>query len=393
MIFKNTNLSIQIFHLDLRPARIHPHTGIAVRVKNYLRAMMLFLNGAHWQSGNGKIAVDGAVEGLEAKIRGQALRETQLHVAVYGAEIGIFARVLAKGNLDRTIHCTRGPRTRNFVHFDVAIDIAHKKTPIGVAHQNAAFIHSLDFDVDVAGNTELKIHLDDVALEFAPAASVVAIAAERPVHIELQRACLLGDVEGDFLASSFELFLGFRADRLFDHELRLVGICAHNLDGTPDVVNFQGPMLDTRHRERFLDGLLLLHWQVAIGVVESHWKCGRKMKLQGTSGDFYCRLRDFYGHGLGGQGKGKQAADCQQGEKARVSHGLLLNSVCFLPTRRVVAAWDSDSGLAEGPGAAAQHRGPSIRAKDRSGLPAPGAIAAGENLKLPCEPGAAARGG
>src|SRR5438094_8138728 len=112
------------------------------------------------------------------------------------------------------MHCTRCPRTGNFLHFDVAIDIAHKKTPIGVAHQNAAFIHSLDFDVDVAGNTELKIHLDDVALEFAPAASVVAIAAERPVHIELQRACLLGDVEGDFLASSFELFLGFRADRL-----------------------------------------------------------------------------------------------------------------------------------------------------------------------------------
>src|SRR5437879_6027913 len=144
MLFKNTKLSTSMFHLDLRSARIHPHTGIAVCVKNYLRAMMLFLNGAHWQRGDGKIAVDAAVEGLEAKIRGQALRETQIHVAVYGAEIGIFARVLAKGNLDRAIHSTRRPRTGNVVHLYVAIDIAHKKTPVDVAHQNAALIHSLD---------------------------------------------------------------------------------------------------------------------------------------------------------------------------------------------------------------------------------------------------------
>src|SRR5437660_10344236 len=216
-------------------------------MKNYLRTMMLFLTGAHRQSGNEKIAVDAAVEGLEAKICGQALRKTQIHVAVYGAEIGVFARVLTKGNLDGTIHSTRRPRTGNVVHFDVAIDIAHKKTPVDVAHQNAALIHSLDFDVDVAGNPELKIHLDDITLEFAAAASIVAIAAERPVHIELQGACLLGDVEGDFLASLFELFLGFRADRLLDRELRLVGICAHDFDGTPDVVNFEGLRLDGLH--------------------------------------------------------------------------------------------------------------------------------------------------
>src|SRR5258708_29986115 len=169
-------------------------------MKSYLRTMMLFLNGAEWQRGDGKIAVDAAVEGLEAKIRGQALREPQLHVAVHGPEIGIFTRILAKGNLDGTIHSTRRPRTGHVVHFDVAIDIAHKKNPVDVAHQNAALIHSLDFDVDVARNAELKIHLDDITLEFAAAASIVAIAAERPVHIELQGACLLGDVEGDFLA-------------------------------------------------------------------------------------------------------------------------------------------------------------------------------------------------
>src|SRR5437016_13898320 len=357
--------------------------------------MMLFLNGAHRQRGDGKIAVDAAVEGLETKIRGQALRETQIHVAVYGAEIGVFARVLTKGNLDRTIHSTRRPGTGDVVHFDVAIDIAHKKTTVDVAHQNAALIHSLDFDVDVAGNAELKIHLDDITLEFAAAASIVAIAAERPVHIELQGACLLGDVQGDFFASLFELFLGFRADRFFDRELRLVGICAHDFDGAPDVVNFEGPVLDARHRKRFLDGLFFLHCQVAIGVIESHWEYGRRVKPhEERCSDFYCRLRDSYANGLGAQGKGKQTADCQHREKALASHGLLLNSVCFWPTRRVAAPWDSDSGFAEGPAAAAQHRHPSIRAKDRSGLPAPGAIAAaGENPKSPCEPGAAARGG
>src|SRR5258708_18404126 len=120
-----------------------------------------------------------------------------------------------------------------------------------------------------------------------------------------------------------------------------------------------------------------------------------EMKVQGKRcGYFYYRPRDFYGHGLARQGKGKQTAGHQDCEKARISHGFLLNSVCFLPTRRAVAPWDSDSRPAEGPGAAAQHLEPSIRAKDRSALPAQGAIAAaGEHPKLPREPGAAVRGG
>src|SRR5207249_10626119 len=105
--------------------------------------MMLFLNGARRQRGDGKIAVDAAVEGLEAKIRGQAWRETQIHVAVYGAEIGIFARVLAKGNLDRTIHSKRRTGTGNVVHFDVAIDIDHKETHADVTHQNVPIRTSL----------------------------------------------------------------------------------------------------------------------------------------------------------------------------------------------------------------------------------------------------------
>src|SRR5437660_3711084 len=157
-------------------------------MKNYLRAMMLFLNGARRQRGDVKIAVDAAVEGLEAKIRGQAWRETQIHVAVYGAEIGIFARVLAKGNLDRTIHSTRRPGTGNVVHFDVAIDIAHKETPADVPHQNAPLIHSLDFDVHVPGDAELKIHLDEVDHELAAPQSIFAFLAKSTVHIELQAA-------------------------------------------------------------------------------------------------------------------------------------------------------------------------------------------------------------
>src|SRR5437899_3552700 len=92
--------------------------------------MMLFLNGARRQRGDGKIAVDAAVEGLEAKIRGQAWRETQIHVAVYGAEIGIFARVLAKGNLDRTIHSTRRPGTGNVVHSTSPLTLPTRKLPL-----------------------------------------------------------------------------------------------------------------------------------------------------------------------------------------------------------------------------------------------------------------------
>src|SRR6266480_7307982 len=122
-------------------------------------------------------------------------------------------------------------------------------------------------------------------------------------------------------------------------------------------------MLNARHRERFLDGLLFLYWQVAIGLVEKYWRYGRKVKVQGNrSGDFYDRLRDFYSHGLSRQGKGKQPAGCQYRKEACVSHGLLLNSVCFWPTRRVGAPWDSGSVSALVPGADAPHRGLAIRA-------------------------------
>ena len=53
--------------------------------------MMLFLNGAHRQGGDGKIAVDAAVEGFEAKISGQARSETKLDVAVDGVKVRAFA--------------------------------------------------------------------------------------------------------------------------------------------------------------------------------------------------------------------------------------------------------------------------------------------------------------
>ena len=206
---------------------------------------MLFLEGVHRQSRNGEIAVDAAVEGLEAEIRGQAWRETQLDGAIHGAEFRILPRILAEGHFDGAIDGMGGPGTGNVGHFDVAVDVPHQKISVDVADHDVPFVDSLDFDVDVARNTQLKIDLDDVALEFTMPAPVVAMAAKGTIDVELQRALLLGDVEGDVLAGLFELVFGFCAGGFVGGELHLVRICAYYFDGTPDVVNFQRFMWGT----------------------------------------------------------------------------------------------------------------------------------------------------
>ena len=217
-----------------------------------------------------------------------------------------------------------GPGTGNVGHFDVAVDVAHQKISVDVADHDVPFVDSLDFDVDVARNTQLKIHLDDVALEFTMPAPVVAMTAKGTVDVELQRALLLGDVEGDVLAGLFELVFGFCAGGFVDGELHLVRICAYYFDGTPDVVNLQRFIWDTGHGKGFPNGFLLLHRQVAIGIAKGHEKYEGMRKLQVKRRcDIHYRMRDRHGlrlrdrhllrerhraYGLRDQGDGKQTA-------------------------------------------------------------------------------------
>src|SRR5215813_6720375 len=119
-------------------------------------------------------------------------------------------------NLDWSVDGMRGPGTGNVVHFDVAIDVAHKKIAIDVADGNAAFIHGFNLNIDVARNVELKVHLDDVSLVAVKIHAVVALAAKWAVHVELQQARLLGNVERDFFASLFDFVLRFCASGFLD---------------------------------------------------------------------------------------------------------------------------------------------------------------------------------
>src|SRR5215472_8761501 len=228
---------------------------------------MLFLNGMHRQTSDREIAVDAPVEGLEAKIRCEIAGELQLDGTVDGLEVGSLAGILPKGDFDRTVDGVRGAGARDVVHLDVAINVTDQEAAIDVAHGNAALVDGLDFDVNVAGDLNLKIHFDNVALEFAVAATVVAVAAERAVDVELQQALLFGDVESNFLARQFEFFLGFRANGFVDRELGLAGICTHDFDGTPDVVDFERAV-SGRHRERLLDLFVSANVEVVVSMVE-----------------------------------------------------------------------------------------------------------------------------
>src|SRR5215467_14505126 len=166
---------------------------------------MLFLNGAHWQSGDREIAVDAAVERLETEISSQALGKLKFDSTIDGLEIGGFAGILPKGNLHWAVDGAGRAGTGDVAHLDIAVDVAHKKISADVAYGNAAFVDGFDFDVNVARDLDLKIHFNDVAFEFAVAAPLVTMAAERAVDVELQQAFLFSDVEGNFFASLIEL--------------------------------------------------------------------------------------------------------------------------------------------------------------------------------------------
>src|SRR5215472_18826207 len=156
---------------------------MAIRAKDDLCAVMLFLNRMHWQRSDGEIAVDAPVEGLEAKIRSKIAGELHLDGTVDGLEVGSLAWVLTKGDFHGAVDRVRRARAGDVVHLDVTIDVTHQEGAVDVAHGNAAFVDGFDFDVNVARDLNLKIHFDNVALEFTVAATVVAIAAERAVDV------------------------------------------------------------------------------------------------------------------------------------------------------------------------------------------------------------------
>ena len=99
----------------------------------------------------------------------------------------------------------------------------------------------------------------------------MTLAAERAIHIKTYGIVFLRDIQSDVFLCLLDLFIRFGSDDLLYYKFCLAGRAAHDLNGTPDVVDFQRAMLDAGHGKRFLNGLLLLHRQVAIGFVKRNW--------------------------------------------------------------------------------------------------------------------------
>src|ERR1044071_10344513 len=99
MAFQNAYVSIQIFCFDLRAAIANAAAGKTVRAKDELAATMLGAHRPRRQRGHIKVAVDGAIHGLEAEVSREAANEIQLDVAVNGAEVRVLARIFRKRDL------------------------------------------------------------------------------------------------------------------------------------------------------------------------------------------------------------------------------------------------------------------------------------------------------
>src|SRR5690242_11644455 len=82
MVFKDTDISIQIFDLDLRAARIDARAGKAIRAENGFPAAMVFLQRMRWKRIHRKVAIHATVHGLKAEVGRKAASERQFHVAI-----------------------------------------------------------------------------------------------------------------------------------------------------------------------------------------------------------------------------------------------------------------------------------------------------------------------
>src|ERR1700743_1069681 len=110
MVFEDADVSIQIFDFDFGAAIADASGGKAIGAKNDFATVFFFRGGLERHGGDGKVAVDAAVEGLEAEVGGEAAREEEIDIAVDGLKAGIFERIAAKRNFHGTVNGVGEPR-------------------------------------------------------------------------------------------------------------------------------------------------------------------------------------------------------------------------------------------------------------------------------------------
>src|SRR5579862_2049477 len=261
MVFEDADVSIQIFDLDLGAAVADTGGGKAIGAKDDFAAVLFFGGRAERHCGDGKVAVDSAVERLEAKIGGEATCEEEIDVAIDRLEAGVFLWVAAEADLDRAVDSVRETGAAHTIEFDVAIHVARHEVAVHVAYDDAAFVDGTQVDTDIARDVEDEIHFHNVAIFVATtlaAAAVFAIAAERAIDVELEAAVGLRDVEIDFFMREGERLFRFGARIFVDDEFNLIAGAADDFDRTEDVVDFDGAVLAVGEGEGFLNYFVIV---------------------------------------------------------------------------------------------------------------------------------------
>src|SRR5579872_1626938 len=187
MVFEDADVSIQIFDLDLGAAVADARGGETIGAKDDFAAVFFTRWRVYRHRGDRKVAVDAAVERLEAEVGRKTACEKEIDVPVDRLEAGGFLRITAEADFHGSVDGVCEAGAAHSVELDVAVHIACDEMAVHVANDDAAFVDGAQIDAHVTGYVENKIHFHDVAVFMAtalPAAAVFAIAAERAVNVK-----------------------------------------------------------------------------------------------------------------------------------------------------------------------------------------------------------------
>src|SRR3984957_17601887 len=168
MVFEDADVSVQIFDLDLGAAVADAGGGEAIGAIDDFAAVLFFGGGVQRHRGYRKVAVDAAVERLEAEVGGETARKEEIDVAVDGLEARGLLRVAPERHFHGAVDGVSEAGAAHAVEFDVAVDVARDEIAVDVADDDAALVDGSHIDADVAGDAEDEIHFDDVAVFVAP---------------------------------------------------------------------------------------------------------------------------------------------------------------------------------------------------------------------------------
>src|SRR6185437_11191799 len=97
-------------------------------------------------------------------------------------------------------------------------------------------------------------------------ASVIAMAAKRPIHIELEQIGLFGNVELDLLLRCLHPLFRFGADGFIYYELHLVTLASDHLNRAEYVVNLEN-LVRRSQGKRLADGFLVAKHHSGVVIV------------------------------------------------------------------------------------------------------------------------------